>query len=195
MRFYIFAANYQHAVYCARNILGIGIRNFTYVGEERQILGLRKDENIEFFFYETFPDHPNAYEINQRARMILAMDRTPQVQPNDTLWWRLVNLNPALLRGLIMAVVLLLSSVGILISPEVPNSLIGFIATVLAIVQALWTKGSVTPNAKVAVSVPDPINAPGVVEAGDAVTTANGAQIITAARASGKPEVPDGSKI
>lgn len=188
MRFYIFAKNYQHAVYCARTILRLDNRNFTYVSEERQLLGIRKDKNIEFFFYETFHEHPRAFELEQRVRMLLAIDRTPQVQPNDTLWWRLVNLNPALLRGLIMATVLLLSSVGILVSPEVPNSLIGFIATVLAIVQALWTRGAVTPNAKVAVFVPDPVNAPHVVEAGDAATTAGGAQIITAARTSGKPE-------
>lgn len=95
--------------------------------------------------------------------------------------WRLVHLEPALFRGLIMAIVLLLSSIGIVVSPDIPNSLIGFLATVLAIIQAVWTRPSVTANARVAVLVPDPINAPEIVAAGEAVTTADDGAIITAA--------------
>lgn len=104
---------------------------------------------------------------------------------NDTFWWRLVHLNPALIRGIVMAAVLLAASLGILISPGLPDTLIGFIATALAIVQALWTRSAVTANARVAVSVPDPINFPNVVAAGDATTSATPKDIIDAARASG----------
>lgn len=99
--------------------------------------------------------------------------------------WKFVHLDPALFRGVIMAGVLALSSAGIIISDDIPNSIIGFVAAMLAMVQAIWTRNGVTPNAKVAVSVPDPINAPNVVAPGEAVTNAHAAAIITAARNSG----------
>lgn len=98
---------------------------------------------------------------------------------------RLAIMNPALLRGLVMALVWFLASIGIMISPGVPDALIGTLAAILAVVQALWTRPAVTPNAKVAVYVPDPINAPEVVAAGNAVTTATSIDIVAAARAAG----------
>jgi len=99
--------------------------------------------------------------------------------------WRLVHLEPALFRGIILAVVGLLGTLGIVIAPQVPDSLLGFLIAVLALVQAIWTRQAVTPNAKVAVSVPDPVNAPQTVAAGDAVTTATSRDIVSAARSSG----------
>ena len=105
----------------------------------------------------------------------------PQENPKDNFWWKLVHLDPALLRGAIMALVLLLSSIGIVLSPEVPNSLIGFIAAILAVIQAVWTRPAVTPNAMVAVYVPDPINNPQIVAAGEAITTAPDKDIVSAA--------------
>jgi hypothetical protein len=100
-------------------------------------------------------------------------------------WWRLVHLEPALIRGLAVAVVGLLGSVGILVIPGLPDGLVGVWLALAAIVQALWTKGAVTANARVAVRVPDPVNAPFVVEAGEAATTAPSAAIVEAARAAG----------
>lgn len=198
MRYYIFAANYQHAVSCAKKN-GLYLNNRTsgvrYINHEQQLLGILKNENIEFIFYETFHQHPRYFQISEQIRLIehksdsmmpvYRKEEHKMEEPTDTFWWKLVHLDPTLLRGLIMAAVLLLSSLGILVSPEVPNSLIGFIATALAIVQALWTRPAVTPNAKVAVVVPDPVNAPEIVEAGDATTTATTKDIVEAARASG----------
>jgi hypothetical protein len=196
MRYYIFAANLSHAMYCAKqNGVNPRSQSFVYVNSEEQLHGVLKNENIEFIFYETFYQHPRYLQISEQVRMIeLVSDSIMPVyreeehkveEPTDTFWWKLVHLDPTLLRGLIMAAVLLLSSLGILVSPEVPNSLIGFIATVLAIVQALWTRPAVTANARVAVLVPDPVNAPEIVEAGDATTTATTKDIVEAARASG----------
>jgi len=97
-------------------------------------------------------------------------------------------MDPALIRGIVVAIVGLLSSLGIAVSPQLPDTLIGVVLAVLAIVQALWTRTAVTPNAKVAVVVPDPINAPEIVAAGEAATTAPNHEIISAARAAGEPD-------
>jgi hypothetical protein len=188
-RWYIFAANYAHAVHCAKEYgLKIGSANVIYVSDHRLLLGITKTKNVEFIFYDTFPDHLDYFEIIQRVRVIESIsgrEEDVMEQPTDTFWWKLVHLDPALIRGLVMAGVLVASSLGILISPDVPNSFIGFIAALLAIIQAVWTRQAVTPNAKVAVIVPDPINAPGIVKPGNAVTDATPAAIIDAARASG----------
>lgn len=96
-------------------------------------------------------------------------------------WHRLVQLDPALLRGLVMATVFLLGTLGVVVTPELPDALVGWIAVVLAIVQALWTRGAVTPNKKVLVYVPDPIEKPNAVEAGEAVTLASTVAILEAA--------------
>lgn len=102
--------------------------------------------------------------------------------PEDSFWYRLTKLEPAVWRGLIVAVVTLLASFGVLISPAIPDALVGLIAVVVPLVQALWTRASVTANARVAVLVPDPVNDPSKVEAGEAVTTATNAEILGAAR-------------
>jgi len=100
----------------------------------------------------------------------------------DSVWWKLVNLDPALLRGLITAGVMFLASFGLILAPGVPDAAVGFISVIFLMAQALWIRPSVTPNAKVAVSVPDPVNAPHVVEAGEAKTTASNADILDAAK-------------
>lgn len=108
-----------------------------------------------------------------------------QVNPNqtqDTFWWRLVNLDPAVYRGIIMAVVLLLASLGIAVSDDIPVSVIGAVAALFALIQAMWTKSAVVPNAKVLAYLPDPVDRPGVVHAGAAVTTASDDAVLDAAR-------------
>jgi hypothetical protein len=197
MKYYIFAANYQHALNCARQH-DLNPKDITYVNHEERLFGILKNEGIEFIFYETFSQHPRYHEIEAQILLIESLSDSfmqsymynkkelKMGEPTDTFWWRLVHLNPTLIRGVVVSLVLLISSFGILISPEVPNSLIGFIAAILAMVQALWTRPAVTANARVAVYVPDPINAPGVVEAGNATTTATPKDIIDAARASGE---------
>jgi len=98
-------------------------------------------------------------------------------------WYRLVHLNPALFRGLIMAVVLLLAAVGVKVSPAIPDATIGFLAALFALIQALWTAPAVTPNEKVVVYVPDPVKAPDEVAPGQAdAGLATNSEIIKAAR-------------
>jgi hypothetical protein len=100
-------------------------------------------------------------------------------------WWRLVNLNPALYRGVIMSTIWALTSLGIAVSDTVPNAFIVLIGAVFAMAQAFWTKPAVTPNAKVVVYMDDPNN-PKQVSAGEGVTTASDKAIIEAAQTSGE---------
>lgn len=102
-------------------------------------------------------------------------------------WWRLVHLDPAIHRGLIMAVVLVLTSFGIHVSDAIPDSLIILLVAVSAMVQALWTKGAVTPNAKVVSYLDDPAK-PREISPGDAVTTASDEMVVATARSAGEPD-------
>jgi hypothetical protein len=104
------------------------------------------------------------------------------MNPNDNLWYRVTKLEPAVWRGLIVAIVALLGSIGVAISPGLPDALIGFIVVAVPLVQALWTRPAVTANARVSVYVPDPVNNPQIVEAGEATTTASNAEIVVAAK-------------
>jgi len=107
------------------------------------------------------------------------------MEDRNGVWWRIVNLNPVLLRGALVALVTLLGAVGILVAPGIPDALVGLLAGAAAIVQAVWTRPSVTPNARVVVRAPEPITEPGVVEAGEAITSAPNAEILAAARSGG----------
>lgn len=93
--------------------------------------------------------------------------------PQDTIWWRLINLQPATWRGVVTAVFVLLAAVGIKVAPAIPDAAFLVLIAVLPIIQGVWTKHAVTPNAKVAVSVPDPINAPSEIAPGEAVVPGN----------------------
>jgi len=107
--------------------------------------------------------------------------------PRDTVWWKLVNLQPATWRGVVTAAVVLLAAVGIKVAPEVPDAVFLVILALLPVIQGVWTRSAVTPNAKVAVSVPDPVNAPSVVESGQAVVPDNTpvSEILEAAKGEG----------
>lgn len=109
-------------------------------------------------------------------------EKQPPKAVEDTLWWRLINLDPAIYRGLIVAVVALLASFGVILVPAIPDQLIAVIAAVSAAVQAIWTKRGTVPAATAAVVVPEPIRAPDVVVAGPAATTAPSKEIVSAAR-------------
>jgi hypothetical protein len=97
---------------------------------------------------------------------------------------RLIELEPVKLRGLVMTTAMLLTILGVKLIPGLDEALLAWLLALFPVVQWLWTRGAVTPNATVAVRVPDP-DKPGVIEAGDATTTASGAAIITAARSAG----------
>lgn len=190
--YYIFAANAKHADIYARSLGlgGINRPNVHYIHSPEQLWGVRKYPNDEFLFYETFEENPKYREIMQQVEFIESLGtfmpvlrKEPQVENNkDTVWWRLVNLDPVLLRSFVIAGVTFLASFGLILAPGIPDAIIGFIAVLLLLGQALWTRSSVTPNAKVAVSVPDPVNAPHVVEAGEAKTTATNSEILEAAK-------------
>lgn len=98
----------------------------------------------------------------------------------NSFWWKLTHLEPAIVRGFIVAVVGLLSAFGVLISPEIPDQLIVFIGAITAMIQALWTRAAVTPNAKVVVYTEDPTDA--TVYAGEASTNASDNAVLAAAR-------------
>lgn len=100
----------------------------------------------------------------------------------DTIWWRLVHLEPAVWRGAVVAVVALLGALGIIVAPGIPDALIAAWVALAAVVQALWTRPAVTANARVVVEAPDPVDRPGRVLAGEAVTGASDALILAAAR-------------
>lgn len=112
-------------------------------------------------------------------------DESPPTDERDTFLWRLVHLEPVVLRGIIVSLVLLLASVGIVVSPQIPDQLVVFLASVGALYQALWTRPAVTANAKVVVAAPDPVDRPNVVAAGEATTTAHNTAIVDAARRAG----------
>lgn len=105
--------------------------------------------------------------------------------PEDTFWWRLVHLNPSLYKGVIVALIAVLAIVGVHVSPGLPDALDGLIVALSAIVQAVWVKTSVTPNAQVVVAVEDPHQGGSQIVSGEATTTASDAAILKAANASG----------
>lgn len=88
----------------------------------------------------------------------------------DSAWWRLTHLEPALFRTAVVAVFTLLGSVGITVSDRIPDALVTVLVSLAAVVTAVWVRSGVTPNATVAVTVPDP-SRPSVVEAGEAVVS------------------------
>ena len=100
----------------------------------------------------------------------------------DTLWWRLVHLEPTVLRGAVTGLVGLAAALGILIAPGLPDAILGALVPTLALAQLLWTRPGVTANARVVVEAPDPVNSPGLVVPGEATTTASNSQIVDAAK-------------
>lgn len=190
-RVYVIAKNYPHfRTWCRENDVNPNSPYVRFVSTPDVLWGVTATDS-EFAFYETWMEHPQAHEIYQQVQIArvkatatpLLVGRQKIMDPNNSLWYRLTKLEPAVYRGLIVAVVAILATVGVSIAPGLPDQIIALIWAVSAIVQALWTRQSVTANAKVAVSVPDPVNAPQVVEAGEAMTTAPDKQILEAAKA------------
>lgn len=100
----------------------------------------------------------------------------------DTLWWRLIHLEPALVRGVLTGAVGLAGALGILGLDWLPDKILGLWVPLVALVQVLITRPAVTANARVVVAAPDPIGSPTTVVAGEAVTKASPAAIVDAAR-------------
>jgi hypothetical protein len=99
----------------------------------------------------------------------------------NSMWWRLVNLEPVLWKTIILTIVAVLGSVGILVNDDLANNLVILWTTLMSIIQLVWVRGSVTANARVAVLVPDPAD-PSAVAPGAAFTSAPSTEIVQAAR-------------
>ncbi len=95
---------------------------------------------------------------------------------------RIASLQPAIFRGVIVSAFTLLASVGVVISPAIPDATLGFIGSLSALIAALWIHPAVTPNDKVVSYLPAPDTHPGIVMSGAAVPTASDATILYAAR-------------
>lgn len=120
------------------------------------------------------------------------------VPENPGFLWRLVHLNPALYRGFVVAAVMIAGAFGLAVSDNLVNAIVLGLTAVAAIVQAIWTRSSVTANKKVVVMKPDPINRPRLVIAGQAVSTNTVGVLKAAARnpdtgISALPLLPGGS--
>lgn len=100
----------------------------------------------------------------------------------DSVWWRLANLNPALWRMLVTAVFAVASALGLTVVAGLDEKIVGLIFVLAMIVQAVWTRRGVTANARVVSYLPDPVNRPGRILPGEAVTTAPPSKILDAAR-------------
>jgi len=100
----------------------------------------------------------------------------------DTWWWRLIHLEPTILRGTITGIVGLAGALGILLAPGLPDTILGVWVPLMAVVQVLLTRPAVTANARVVVEAPDPIGEPATVQPGEATTGASIADILAAAK-------------
>jgi len=98
----------------------------------------------------------------------LAIEKTVEM---NTFWWKFVHLDPAILRGAIIAVAVLIGTLGFAVNEQTLAAFLTAIGALLAMGQAFWTRGSVTPNAKVVVYKPDPVNHPTELASGDAVSS------------------------
>lgn len=99
----------------------------------------------------------------------------------NTVWWRILHLEPAMWRGVVVAVLALLASFGVYVAPGLSDNLVLLIVAVATIAQAIWTRPAVTANAKVVVWAPEPVTQPAHVQPGEAVTQASDRKIIDAA--------------
>jgi hypothetical protein len=97
--------------------------------------------------------------------------RATEMPENPGFLWKLVHLNPALYRGFVVAIVLVLGSFGLVVTDNQSTAIVGFVSAAAALIQAFWIRGSVTANQKVVVLKPDPVDQPNVVAPGPAVST------------------------
>lgn len=94
---------------------------------------------------------------------------------SPSVWYKLVHMEPALWRGFIVAIFAVLASLGILVSDDVPNNLIALVLALTAIIQALWTRQAVVPEAKVVVWKDEAQN----LRAGEAVPSSSASSVET----------------
>lgn len=111
------------------------------------------------------------------------MGNVEGIPDNPGFWWKLVNLNPALWRALIVATIALLTGVGIAVNGSLEDSIFLFVTAAAAVAQGVWTKRAVTANQKVVVYKPDPVDSPHELAPGIAVSNNPEAVAIAASMA------------
>lgn len=85
--------------------------------------------------------------------------------------WKLVHLDPALYRAFVVTIALLCGAFGLVVSDQSVGAIVTVVSAAIALIQGVWTRKSVTANAKVVVLKPDPVNEPSLVAPGEAVST------------------------
>jgi hypothetical protein len=103
-----------------------------------------------------------------------------QIPEDAGFLWKLVHLNPALYRGFVLAAFAIAGGFGFVASDKTTEAVFLGITALVAIIQALWTRGAVIAKKKVVVYKPDPVDEPTKVAAGEAVST-NAVAVINAA--------------
>lgn len=98
-------------------------------------------------------------------------DELEGIPDNPSFWWKLIHLDPVLVRGFVMSTAALLGGLGLALNDVKMGAILGFVSALMLLGQALWTRRAVVPNAKVVVYKPDPVNEPNLLEAGPAVST------------------------
>lgn len=79
-----------------------------------------------------------------------------------SIWWKLAHLEPAVYRGIVVAVFGLLASLGVVISPDIPDQVVIVIMALLPLIQGLWTRAGVVAEDKVVAYVEDPTSGTGL---------------------------------
>lgn len=91
---------------------------------------------------------------------------------NKNWFQKLLALDPLVVRGFITTLVGLVGAFGITVTEGTSQAIIGFTLALLGLLTAIWGRPAVTPNAKVLAFQPRPIDAPQIVEAGEAAIVA-----------------------
>lgn len=127
------------------------------------------------------------------------MSDTQEVTVQDNALQRLLKLNPAIVRGLLVTLALVIAQVvgHTVISDDTISQIINGFSAIGSLIGAVWTRGAVTPNAKVVVYKPDPVNSD-TVAAGPATITptqANQTAVLEAAVSPGVVDPGDGAEV
>lgn len=106
----------------------------------------------------------------------------------DSFWWKVIHLNPVLFRAAVVAVFVLVGTLGFHFgaAEAVADAATTVLVTVGALVAALWARNGVAPMAKVVAYQPDPVDAPNLVVPGPATAPAvTDSELLRVARTEG----------
>lgn len=117
----------------------------------------------------------------------MAQDQ-PVVTDESPWWQKLLKLNPAVIRGVLVAVLAVVAQVlgHTIVSDGMIDLIINAFTAIAPLLAGILIRPAVTPNAKVETYKPDPVSSPDVVVAGDASSVQTGVIVEPA-----NPSVPD----